>query len=374
MTPLQQPPRRLKLTDRALSALKPRAAVYEVRDAELPQLFVRVHPSGKRTFYLDLTRRDRRALGPYGKLTVEQARELAQTLLAEAQMARVSPAHRAAQQERNAPTLRDFITDDYAPWVRAHRKDAEGTLLRLRLRFEKLLYDLRLNAITPREVERWRSARLADVGAATVNRDTTALRAVLSKAVEWRVLAAHPMREVKQLKLDNDEEPRWLTPEERAALRRALCELAVSGRNMDALAMTLLIWNTGLRRGEALSLAPDAVDWKERELTVRGSLSKTGKTRTIPLNDEAAAALALLPLPSPHPEATMWTALKRTMRRAGLTCGVHALRHDFARRLIDAGVPLPDVQRLLGHASIVMTQRYVTAGKATLRAAVDALQ
>lgn len=364
---------RIEFTDRALRALKPRAAVYEVYDATTPQLFVRVHPSAKRTFYLNIDRRHRRALGAFGTITVAQARELAATLLAEAQMARVSPAHRAAQQERNAPTLRDFIAADYAPWVRAHRKDAEGTLTRLRILFEKSLYDLRLNAITPREVERWRSARLTQVGAATANRDTTALRAVLSKAVEWKAIAAHPMREVKQLKLDSEEEPRWLTPEERAALRRAMCELAVSGRNMDVLAMTLLIWNTGLRRGEAISLTPDAINRRDRELTVRGSLSKTGKTRVIPLNDEAAAAIDLLDLPYAHPAPTMWTALKRTMRRAGLDCGVHSLRHDFARRLIDARVPLPDVQKLLGHANINMTQRYVTAGKDTLRAAVAAL-
>jgi len=51
----------------------------------------------------------------------------------------------------------------------------------------------------------------------------------------------------------------------------------------------------------------------------------------------------------------------------------HGLRHTFATRLIQAGVDLYKVQRLLGHKSLMMTQRYAHHSPDSLRDAVDIL-
>jgi integrase len=362
----------MKLTENAIRAARPEAGrVTELYDDACPGLFLRVQPSGLRTFYVNLPGKRRVALGRYGNVTLEAARDLARTMLAEARIEKLSPAAAAAAKVGRAPTLRRFLDDRYAPWVLAHRKDGAGTVTRLNDNFATLMRQ-HLHHLDAAAVEKWRTERLATgVSAATVNRDLTALRAVLSKAVEWGVLPRHPMTAVKQLATDDDAEPRWLTPEEVARLRATLCRLAVSGRNMDVLAGTLVLLNTGLRRGELVTLTPAAIDLKRRRITVRGSLSKTGKTRVVPLNDEAAAALALWPAPYPHPAPTIWTAFKRTFRAARIAAGPHALRHTFARRLIDAGVPLPDVAALLGHASVTTTMRYVRADAKGLAAAVS---
>ncbi len=367
-----------KLTENQIRAARPDAdRVTELYDEGCPGLFVRIQPSGLRSFYVNLPGKRRNALGRFGNITLEGARELARTMLAEARLERLSPTAAAARKVADAPTLRKFIDEQYKPWVTAHRKDGAGTIERLNKHFGSLMRQ-HLHRIDAATVEKWRTERLQGVGkvdgrpvgAATVNRDINALRAVLSKAVEWGVIAVHPMTKVKQLRLDTEEELRWLSSEEQKRLRATLCRLSIKGRNMDVIAGTLVLLNTGLRRGELVSLDPAAVDLKNRRLTVKGSLSKTGKTRIVPLNDEAAAALALWPTPYPHPAPTIWTAFKRTFRAAKINAGPHSLRHTFARRLIDAGVPLPDVAALLGHANIATTMRYVKSNEKALAAAV----
>lgn len=56
----------------------------------------------------------------------------------------------------------------------------------------------------------------------TVNRRVTALKAVLSKAVEWQVIQHHPLSNVKPLKVDKLGKVRYLTDEEEKRLREAL--------------------------------------------------------------------------------------------------------------------------------------------------------
>jgi hypothetical protein len=123
------------LTERAVRALAPEAVRYEARDEELNAFFVRVQPSGRKTFYCDVARGDRRSLGVFGALSVAVAREAAKAAIAEHQLAKSSPHY--ARSRKRAPTLATFIADQYAPWVREHRRDAEGTLERLRLRYEE---------------------------------------------------------------------------------------------------------------------------------------------------------------------------------------------------------------------------------------------
>ncbi|MFZ2804715.1 MAG: tyrosine-type recombinase/integrase, partial [Patescibacteria group bacterium] len=54
--------------------------------------------------------------------------------------------------------------------------------------------------------------------------------------------------------------------------------------------------------------------------------------------------------------------------------GWHTLRHTFAADLVAAGVPLTSVQKLLGHASITTTMRYVHLAPSALRGAIDTLE
>jgi integrase/recombinase XerD len=64
---------------------------------------------------------------------------------------------------------------------------------------------------------------------------------------------------------------------------------------------------------------------------------------------------------SPLPVATAQKVFSKAKRRAGVRHGrgIHCLRHSFATHLMEAGVPLPIIQRLLGHTNLSTTAKYL---------------
>jgi len=142
--------------------------------------------------------------------------------------------------------------------------------------------------------------------------------------------------------------------------------------------MVIVALHTGLRRGELMALGKDAVDLKHRRIDVRrnyhrGRLGtpKSGLSREVPLSETATRALAAHrhtrsedfvfcdAKGNPLTASRMRYELRAICKRAGLRrIGWHVARHSFASHLVMRGVPLAVVQKLLGHSSIVVTQRY----------------
>ena len=138
--------------------------------------------------------------------------------------------------------------------------------------------------------------------------------------------------------------------------------------------------NTGMRRGEFLARRWSAIDTKGKQLTIEGSTAKNQQTRQIPLNVEALEVLKQWKEQAPDGERvfpidtgfkTAWAAL---LERAKITkFRWHDLRHHFASRLVQAGVPLNTVRELLGHGSMAMTLRYAHLATDQKREAVEKL-
>jgi integrase len=126
----------------------------------------------------------------------------------------------------------------------------------------------------------------------------------------------------------------------------------------------LLSMNTGLRLGELVSLRWANIDFQGALLTVEGNTAKSEQTRHVPLNTEAVDVLTRWRKQQTDTERvfpiarfkTAWTAI---LERAHISkFRWHDLRHHFASRLVQAGVPLNTVRELLGHGSLAMTLRY----------------
>lgn len=141
--------------------------------------------------------------------------------------------------------------------------------------------------------------------------------------------------------------------------------------------MVLVGLRCGLRQGELLGLQWNDVDLKKGLLRVkrnvyRGKVGtpKGGRWRDIDLGDEVLGALkAHRHLRSEWVFCSMdgsrLTAdqcrkpLQRACDRAGVRrIGWHVLRHTFASHLAMRGAPLRHIQKLMGHSTIVMTERY----------------
>ncbi|HEX9951370.1 MAG TPA: site-specific integrase [Rubricoccaceae bacterium] len=138
--------------------------------------------------------------------------------------------------------------------------------------------------------------------------------------------------------------------------------------------------NTGLRRGEVVSLRWRSVDLTGAFVTVAcdsGFQTKSGAERRVPLSQPALGVLSRLhddhrarggvgddhvfrhargPLGPDYLSQRFAT----WARAAGLEgTGFHGLRHTAISWLAERGVPLPVVQRFAGHADIAVTMRYV---------------
>lgn len=148
---------------------------------------------------------------------------------------------------------------------------------------------------------------------------------------------------------------------------------------------------TGLRRGEILRLCWPDIDFGKHRLSVRKSKTKAGK-REVYLNSMLHQQFLSLSqreqgewvFPSParfqtpgQPDrhiADVKNAFRRAVRLAGIKkITFHQLRHTFCSRLADAGIPLPVIQKLAGHASITMTSRYTHPADELKQSAVEIL-
>jgi integrase len=385
-----------------------------VRDRNLKGFVLRLRATGRHAYAVAYGRGKLLTLGTTDKLTAGKAREAARNDLAERSLAEDREPDRV-KRKRAAMTLRLFLAEHYEPWARGHLKTAGETLARLRVNFAEML-DTRLADIAPFAVERWRTARLrAGLSRATVNRDVVALKAALSKAVEWRKvtkLASHPLAgAVKPYRLDGGAVARYLTSDEETRLLKALDArderrrsdrdshnewrrarhyktLPAFGTYTDHLSpLVRLALNTGLRRGELFGLCWRDVDLPRAVLTVRGSGTKSGHTRYIPLNTRAvevleqwrgnAKAAADAPVfvgEDGEPLVDVkkgWLAVVKAAKLEDFR--FHDLRHSFASKLVMAGVDLNTVRELLGHADLKMTLRYAHLAPEAKAAAVAKL-
>lgn len=126
--------------------------------------------------------------------------------------------------------------------------------------------------------------------------------------------------------------------------------------------------NTGLRQSEQFKLRWENIDMERRTLFI--PRSKSGESRTVPLNDKALEILRSLTswmtspwvFPSQNPASPMdarhfyGRVFLPALEAANLKGEVnwHTLRHTFASRLVMAGVDLRTVQSLMGHKTIAM--------------------
>jgi integrase len=252
-------------------------------------------------------------------------------------------------------------------------------------------------------IRTWREERLRG-GASnkTVNNQLAVLLAALADAVECELIESHPLAGLRSLPVG----PRHQRRKPRALADFEVTKLLAALADMDAnpppeqrpripqelLARVLL--ETGARWGELTAATWADVDTAAGTLTLRAETTKTEAERCIPLRRETcerlvayrlecAAVTGTMPAAGDpiflSPKGRPWTSgsnfrkvLGAAYERAGLlerdergrlksrdghALHVHTLRHTCCTRLLAAGVPVPIVQALLGHASPQMTLR-----------------
>ncbi len=151
-----------------------------------------------------------------------------------------------------------------------------------------------------------------------------------------------------------------------------------------------LLYGTGMRRSELSALDLADVDFEERQLFIREG--KGGKDRVVPLGSKAREALRLY-LQHSRPKllgrgedrgalflgrrgrrlgpGPLSDHLRALGRRVHLKLSPHRLRHSCATHLLKGRADIRHIQRLLGHESLVTTERYTKVETADLRQVID---
>ncbi len=393
-----------KLTNRLVDSLTQREKPYEAKDLEIKGFLLRVQPSGIKTYYYSYYneggKRKRYKIGRHGTISPAQARDIATKLAGrvanneDVQETRKEAKLKAERQK--SKTLRSFLNNSYAPWIKVHRHTGTAMVRSIEAQFDFLM-DTPLDEINGWVIEKWRTERKkSKKKPATINKELSCLKALLSKAVDWDIIDFHPLTKIKPIKLDNNGVIRYLTKIEEKNLRNALVtrekEIRARryrynewrklrhlspaskyqvGKYTDHLApMVLLSLNTGLRRGEVFKLHWHDISFDQAMLTVKGDITKNGRTRHIPLNKEAVAVLQkwcpiLAPsgLVFPGKDGASFDNVKKSWSNLLTIAEIdnfrwHDMRHHFASKLVMASVDLNTVRELLGHGTLNMTLRY----------------
>jgi integrase/recombinase XerD len=227
-----------------------------------------------------------------------------------------------------------------------------------------------VSSVTIHDVEKFREYRLKQVKPGTVNITLGVLRAAFQWAEEHAYTEKNPFA-IKHLKVRLDKKiPRALTPGEIETFFN--CEMDSYHR-----AVFSFVLSTGARRSELARLRWDDVDFSSRTLYFRNT--KGRKDRAIPITVELAHLLHSIPKENElvfRYNPSWYTHLFEIYRdKAGIGnhLTLHSLRHTSATELLRSGISIYTVQKLLGHSSLSVTERYLHAIPEDLREAAEVL-
>ena len=281
--------------------------------------------------------------------------------------------------KRSTPTIAENCRDNYLPYIQSYRRNMQSDLSFIKNHLLPTFGRKHLDQLTTQDViDAQQSMLKAGYAPGTANKFIVQVRYMYNVAKKQGVPGAefNPAAGVKQHHVQGRE--RFLNLEEIQRLRVA-AEKSQSKQLKYIVALLLML---GCRKSELLNAKWEHIDLERRSWKI--PLSKSGKTRHIPLSIAAVELLRELPrwkacpyvLPNPKtlkPLVDFHEPWHTACRKAGLhDVRIHDLRHTFASNLVNAGHSLFVVSRALGHASVVQTARYSHLADDTLLAAADA--
>jgi integrase len=375
------PKAKLDATFAAAAQCEPGKGKTDYYDEGVTGFVLETRSSGRKTYYLryqDQAGRQRQyKIGRHEDVKFADAKKAAEKYRSEVVLGGDPGAKKALA--RAVPLYRE-LSDMHLADAKTHQRSYSTTAMYVRRHIVPRWGKLRVSEIDGRAVAQWLADKRAEgLAPATVEK----LRVLLGRSFElglrWGVVGCdrNPTRGISRKPLNNARE-RYLTAEEAARLREAVA--ASQNKQLQHIVGLLLL--TGARVRELLDARWEHIDVERSAWLI--PTSKTGKPRHVPLSTAALAIVALLPRFKecpwliPNPETLMpfvsikhgWQRAIRVAKLPGLR--IHDLRHSAASFMVNSGVDLFAVGKVLGHASYQSTQRYSHLANATLLAAVEA--
>lgn len=336
-----------RLTTTSIAQLKPKKNRYLVFDSAIPNLYVAVHPTGRKTFNVQYVHenddgtKERNCLkvGDASILSIIQAREKAKELLAKVTLGQNIDRKKSSWKKNDYPLLSDVVDAYEELWVPLHNS-GEETLRAIKMNFNDFMdwpvkklniVDIeawRLKVLEKRKVEKDAQVQNTPEGVedspttngnnkirrkpiikkVSINRYTTQLQSMLNWAVAREIIPENPISKLKKLQeTDAQVITRYLSDDERQRLYKALDEREDELRAARARSrqhanrqylksldkssfadyfkpMVLIALHTGMRRNALFSLCWGDIDFDAETILLRADSSKTSKSLIIPAN------------------------------------------------------------------------------------------
>ncbi len=233
----------------------------------------------------------------------------------------------------------------------------------------KHIGDKEVENVKPIDLETFKTQRKKEVADSTVNINVRAIKSCFRKAKELELIAKNPAEKLKPIR-EVEQSPVFLSQEDAKRFLQATQREPWFGK------IVLFAMQTGLRRGEITNLLKSDADLVNRVIRVQSSAGyrvKCGKKRFVALNDVAFQIVMERMQTSDteflfadehgkqiRPEL-LTKKFRKYIRESGLNkkYHFHSLRHTFGSLLCENNVSLRDIQELMGHSRITVTEKYL---------------
>ena len=300
----------------------------------------------------------------------------------------------------------DFFKDKFFEWARANK--SPKTVRRDKTSIEYLEefnpHIQELAAITPTLLEDFKTwlintaekykfddktpYKRGNMGPQTINRTLASIKAMMRKAEDWDLIGQQKWRTIKKIKTAKGR-VEFFTAEEVGILMVHMAQMGqerLPDKRPPWLTVTYLGTRAGLRRAEIHNLMWSDIDFDRALLSVTPKKDwhpKDYECRDIPMPEDLIKHLKNLPKRGPYViydkyghrlSLDSYTAYYgREVKKCGLSGNVHKLRHTYASHLVQNGVDLYTVSKLMGHSSIKTTEIYAHLSPITFANAVKKL-
>lgn len=275
------------------------------------------------------------------------------------------------KQRKKAPLFRE-VAEKYLEWAAENKtRRGQDDIYRYKKYLASRLDDKRLDEIHSFDLERVKSElSKEDLSPASVKHCLVLVRQMFNKAVAWGLhTGENPIKGVKLPSLQNQRQ-RFLSHAEADLL---LAELNNSSRQLHDIA--LLSLHCGLRAGEIFNLKGQDLDFEHELINISDPKNKESRQAFM---TKAVKEMLLTHIPTAPSEyvfkdrtgkkiVAVSQAFRRAVDRLKFNEGItdprqlvtfHSLRHTFASWLALQGETLLTIKELLGHKTLIMTQRY----------------
>lgn len=351
-------------------------------DTAVTGFLLEVRPTGATYYfrYMDQYGKLRQhKIARYGDITFDKARKTALKLRADVTMGG-DPAARKA--EKKSIITYSELAEQHIAHAKTHLRPGSiyATERVIQMHIEPRFGKLRLDQIKAQDIAKYLAEkREGGLAPATVEKIRVVMHRSFELGARWNIPGSqpNPVKGVAKPKFNNARQ-RYLTADEAARLHKSVA----GSWNKQLKNIVGLLLFTGARKRELLDAKWEHVDLERKAWLIPDS--KTGKPRHVPLSQSAIAIIEQLPVyPKcpwllPNPETKLpFVDIKRAWETARDAAGlpglrIHDLRHSAASFMINAGIDLFAVGRILGHSDHQSTMRYSHLANDTLLAAVEA--